>query len=600
MAAKVDLPSENVTKVVADIAQAETRFHDTFTERCDKYYRAWRGIPESKSQARTFNSKLFPPYLFQIAETILASLVDDRMRFLIRPWPRMGPADDIEMHIAGARALEMLTSFQVNADHFNEKQRPLGLQNCITGMTVGKPYWLFGEKRPTLEVVDIRDWFWHEAATEVQSARWVAHRVWKSFEELKTLEAQGIYRNVEGLKEARDQSDRLGSREQTLFDRNRTKDMIEVLEYWARDEDGLIYTTTVGNRIVELKARIENPFDHGEYPFVVAGGMPDLFQVEGVSEIELLAPSQDYLWALINQRLDNLMLANNFITLVREDLDDVTRLNHTPGAFWEVSDPSQIMPLPTNTDVARISIEAEALMKGDLQSVSGGMPFMGGSNTQTVDQSTATGISIISSLGQKRIAAKKQQMGWMYEAVVDQWISLNQQFATDEQLITIIGPDGVPAFHSIHPVDYKGGTYHCSIEATTESLMRQERRAEAQAKLAMGMQLAPIAAAMQVPINLKAYVEDYLRAFDVDDIERYWAVPPPPAMPGPGGPGPGGPATPAGMPAPAGAVGAPPVGGGPMVTSPAATDAMSPSNGMSISPEQFMQRMLAAQKMPSG
>jgi len=48
--------------------------------------------------------------------------------------------------------------------------------------------------------------------------------------------------------------------------------------------------------------------------------------------------------------------------------------------------------------------------KGDMQNVSGGMPFMSGVATQTLDQKTATGVSIVTTIAQRMVAAQKQQI----------------------------------------------------------------------------------------------------------------------------------------------------------------------------------------------
>jgi hypothetical protein len=42
---------------------------------------------------------------------------------------------------------------------------------------------------PTTEVVNVEDFFWHEAATELQKSPVVAHRCYQHFNDLKQLEA---------------------------------------------------------------------------------------------------------------------------------------------------------------------------------------------------------------------------------------------------------------------------------------------------------------------------------------------------------------------------------------------------------------------------
>jgi hypothetical protein len=87
-------------------------------------------------------------------------------------------------------------------------------------------------------------------------------------------------------------------------------------------------------------------------------------------------------------------------------------------------------------------------------------------------------------------------------------------------------------------------------------------------------------AASGQPLNLKAFMDDVLDAYDITDKDRYYtAVPPNPQMQGGGGGG--------GMPG----MGMPNGQGG-GVTNPALAAGMSsPSNPNSMSPEVFLQRL---------
>ena len=49
-------------------------------------------------------------------------------------------------------------------------------------------------------------------------------------------------------------------------------------------------------------------------------------------------------------------------------------------------------------------------------------------------------------------------------------------------------------------------------------MLRQEKRAEAQAKLQTAANVSQI-----VPLNMKAFVEDFLESYGVQDTEKYFA-----------------------------------------------------------------------------
>jgi hypothetical protein len=47
----------------------------------DAWYRAYRGVIEQRSKAADWTSKLHPPYVFQVVETLTANVVDPRPRW---------------------------------------------------------------------------------------------------------------------------------------------------------------------------------------------------------------------------------------------------------------------------------------------------------------------------------------------------------------------------------------------------------------------------------------------------------------------------------------------------------------------------------------
>lgn len=602
-------PADIVARVMRGFEQ-DLKAHTQFAVDVDKRYRAYRGVMETRSQAATWTNKQHPAYVLQIIETMIASCTDMNPNWQVKARPKMGPPELIEAEMAGAKAMEILLSEELDIDRFAEKQRPFAMQGFIAGLTVAKNYWRYSEAQrkslrevqteipgmpgltmpqiqpvpgteilhdnPTMEVVDVRDFIWHEAATSIDKAMRVTHRCWYSMDELRQLQAAGVYENVDQLSDTNDFSGQLVNRENDLFHINRAKNQVEVLEQWFY-EKGEIWVVTVGNRKVCLtpggKAK-PNPFWHGHYPFVVTSSMPDLFRIPGISEVEVVQELQEMLWTLMNQRLDNLQLLNNAIAIIRSDVDDPDAYIFAPGERWLVDDIQQVKFLETPPITAELALSAESGIKSDLQNISGGMPLLSGSDQQ-LDSNTATAASIFTSLAQRRLAAKKQNYTWAYNRVGEQWIALNQQFIREDKAIAIVGPDGGPLIRTISPLEIQG-RFHIKGEMMEESLMRQERRAEAQAKLQVAIAAALPFAQTRSPLNLKAFMDDYLDAFGVQDTARYYtALNPLPNMQQqpPGAQQPGQPPSPGGA------------------TAPQAVDVNSPSNAFSQSPVAAVQQM---------
>lgn len=605
-------PADIVARVMRGFDQ-DLKAHATFAADVDKRYRAYRGVIETRSTAAAWSNKQHPAYVLQIIETMIASCTDMAPAWQVKSRPKMGPRELIEAEMKGAKAMEILLAEELDIDHFAEKQRPFAMQGFIAGLTVAKNYWRYSEANrkslgqvdvpvpgmagftmpqtqpidgtqilhdnPTMEVVDVRDFIWHEAATSLEKAMRVTHRCWYSMDELRQLEAAGVYANVDQLSDTNDFSGALSNRETELFKTNRAKNQVEVLEQWFYDR-GEIWVATVGNRKVNLTKGTEakaNPFWHGGYPFVVTSSMPDLFRIPGISEVEVVQELQEMLWTLMNQRLDNLQLLNNAIAIIRSDVDDPDAYIFAPGERWLVDDINQVKFLETPPITAELALSAESGIKSDLQNISGGMPLLSGSDQQ-MDSNTATAASIFTSLAQRRLAAKKQNYTWAYNRVGEQWIALNQQFIREEKAIEIVGPDGGPLIHTISPLEIQG-RFHIKGELMEESLMRQERRAEKQAALQVAISCALPFAQSGTPLNLTAFMDDFLDSHGVQDTARYYAAKNPlPNMqqqPPPGG-------APQQQAAPPGQTGA---------SAPQATDVNSPSNAFSQSPVAAQQQM---------
>jgi hypothetical protein len=310
------------------------------------------------------------------------------------------------------------------------------------------------------------------------------------------------------------------------------------------------------------------------------------------------------LWTLQNQRLDVVRMLANHITLVRSDVDDIESFVYEPNAIWLVEDPGQVGTLPVDPAAGQITLEAEGLLKGDLQNIMGGLPMNTGVNSQTVDQSTATGVSIITTIAQRLIQARKQHYLWAYAELGRHFLLLYQQFLREDRVVRIVGAEGAQAYKSISPIEIQGD-YDVTIDVTADSLMRQERRAEAQSLMQMSAQVQPIMAQSGAPLNLKAYMEKVLDSYNITDKERYFlptaaTTPGAPGLPQPGPPGPPGAPGQNGQTGPPG----PPGPGGPPgmgVTAPGlSAGPLSPSNAFSMSPETAMQRMMALAGSPRG
>jgi hypothetical protein len=533
--------------------------HNHFCKAYERRERAYRGILRSTSGAARWRHTMHQPYAFGLIETIVSSTVEMGLVMDVRPSPRAGLSmEEAQALLLQADVVRNLIKHEHDADHMDRKQRPLYLCDSIGGRGIGKSYWNWSQgtvkkqgitdvvvhdeqdnvigtvpqiseietdevlfDNSTFEVIDPRDFIVHESAKTLQprdpgGAQHVFHRGWYSMEQLRALQSVDFLSNVEKLTETLTFSDEYTQREKELWNINRTKDLVEVLEYWAFKK-GKVWRTIIGNRNILLRPEEANPFWHQNYPFIVSSSMPQPFSMIGMSDMELIEQLQEMLWELENQRLDNLELINNAIMLIRADIDDPDAFQYYPGAQWQVDSTDQVKPLIPPYQLANVSLEAEALLKGDLQAVSSAAPLAGG-NTQGAGPatSTATGASLVMSAAQERLAHKKfqAQMGLQDEAQMR--LKNCQQFISDKRLLHILGPSGKLSFKQITPLDIQGEyTFH--LRAVNDSQNRAEKKAEAGAVLQMLKDFFPMSYASGTPIDLHEALIWYFRACGLED-----------------------------------------------------------------------------------
>lgn len=623
-------PPEKVQEAIRRYDETK-KHHDPFVRAYERRERSYRGILQSSSNASRWNHKAHPPLAFSLIETAVAGTIEQGLTFEARPAPKPGLSlEEAKQLVEQAETAQATLRHEHRVDDMDAKQRPYFLSGAIGGTAIGKCYWNYTEgsvKRQgveevvihgpndevlgtvptiteieehgilrdhsTFEVVDPRDFILHESAKALQpfepgGAQYLFHRCWYSMEQLYMMEAAGFLKNVSKLTESLDFSDEYADRETELWNVNRTKDLVEVLEYWCF-RDGKVWRSLIGNRVILLREEEANPFWHGQYPFVLSSSMPGLFTTRGISDVELIEQLQEILWEMMNQGLDNAELINNAIMLIRSDVDDPDAFEHYPGARWQVDDTSQVEPLTPDVRLIGATNELQSLIRGDIQNVTGTTPFASGAESSSLDQKTATGVSIVQNAAQQRLQAKKYQaqMGLKDEANM-RYKNL-QQFISDVRLVHMVGEQGAIDFREVGVLDVQGEMIF-ELTPMSESQMRQEKRAEATQLAQVLASMAPLAAAAGQPINVHEVVTWLLKKWDIVDYERFFSPVAQPAVAGQAGPpGAGG--------APAG-----PTGPNMGITAETAVDASKPSatGGMSMSGEVFAQRAAALAGGPQG
>lgn len=613
--------------------------HTKIMGEVDKRADAYHAVVEA--QAQSWYSKLYPPYIMHIVETTLASMIEDRLEGRVKPRVTLEGVFDPNAKTRateGAKAHEALISWQMKHSQFVNVQRPFLLQQAIAAITVAKTYWVeeterrrrmvsvdepltddFGEPLtdpatgkpmttpqlkeeegyittydgPWTEVVDVHDFFWEEAALSMTKSRYLIHRIRISKDELERGFKEGgpygpeqggmSWSQVEKVIGSLDQSkDEFTKRWGNDIDHN--KGLLQIFECWDQFK-GEVTTIVERDAVIAYKDRF--PFFHEKPPFTVCTTQSDLFKFVGISQVEKVAALQQMLWSLSNQRMDNLRLLNNAIVLFNPALEDVDALEFAPGAMWPVESPDLVTMWTPQPIQAEMSLGTEALIKGDMQNLASTFPFSSGAESQTVDQKTATGASIVTSLAQRSIDMAKQPVYRAYDDILGQHVILNQQFIREAVAAVIPGENDEDKVEIISP-EMLVGDYEWETEMMASALMKQEKQGQAQAMLQLFLQAAPLIlplaqAGQTRMINFDKVLTYYLENMDIENPDQFFIETPPKNVQLPQGGG--------GPPASnGGSNGTPPLG----ITGPQSIDpAVSPGAQISSSPVTNLQRAMA-------
>ncbi|MEM3050404.1 MAG: hypothetical protein QXT42_06770 [Thermoplasmata archaeon] len=473
-----------------------------------------------------------------ILDTALVNMVVDVPRAKVRPRrPEFAES---------AKAFQKVIDYFIERDRIDEKMALVTQSALVFGLSIVKTHWLVEEKEvvvqgerrrsvvydgPSVEPWDVYEAWWDPNARSVDDAGYFALRSWLSArqliadacsvpEEHDVTQCDGIYHNVGKLLEMGPYGSTKRQRAQDRYLKRQPRareNLYCVVEYWL--DDGLI---VLGNDQVVLR-HSPNPYWHGQKPIACASTRPDLAEIQGIPETELVDHIQEVLWANHNLRFQNLLLTVERMFTYRETSPfDPRSVRIGPRAFIPVTDHDDIQPVPVQPLPPEAYREEQELLQR-MQLVTGITPFVSGAAPLPgiSDQTTATGVSILSDVASRLIRFKAEQVNRrIWKRVFEQWGNLIQQFLDRQLWVRVVGEDGNETFQAIGPEEV-AGDYDFVLEPTTAIVSKQQDRQEIIALLNV---LAPFAQAGI--INPSELVMRIARAFDIDDPSKLVQQPP--------------------------------------------------------------------------
>lgn len=300
---------------------------------------------------------------------------------------------------------------------------------------------------PVAEAVDLENFFPDPMGDDVQTCRYVIHRVYRDAAHIKAKIKDGTYR-VPDADEWRRYLDNKTTNKalQRLAEIERgggepseegmDKDLFPLLEFWTKD----FVVTVAGEEAEGILLRAErNPFAHGEIPFIRVVDHIVPHEFFGVGELEPLEGIQEQLNAIWNARLDNIKLTlNKMYAVVADYMMDPNELVNRPGGVIRMREGLPLDQVFREIDTGEITgaayTEAQELMKmGD--QATGVSPYQTGQDSPAYNR-TATGVALISEQGNTRFSFKvtlAEHTG--YKHLVRQYAAILQQFLPEDLVL---------------------------------------------------------------------------------------------------------------------------------------------------------------------
>jgi hypothetical protein len=399
---------------------------------------------------------------------------------------------------------------------------------------------------PDYEHVAMHDFFpdWSvKNPGDVQSMRACVHRMYKTFNSLKTLEKrgnQGIYKNLDQLKTSvrvkgsanaaawqapffsdkfRDRFDRLNDNASNIKDGNK----IEIWEYWGLWDpkgDGNFeeYILTIANGDVIIREQ-KNFYDMQFKPFVACPNIPRDNEFFGIPELIAVRPLIKEANAIRNARLDNINISANPMWIVdRAAGINLQNLYSRPNGVILSNDMNGIRPVQM-PDPSAGSLQESAAIQQDIQNATALISATPQTSSATkAALRSATGANLVASISNDRIRMKAKLISDLFlKAIAKMMMQINMQFVDTAQEVRLSDPRAEDPFGVLPPEAFIGNFFF-----KTKSDLESGGREGEMERMNAALQMAQIAEQSQPgTMNFGPLIEDMMRPLLGNRVGKY-------------------------------------------------------------------------------
>ena len=319
---------------------------------------------------------------------------------------------------------------------------------------------------PDLENTDIFEMFVDPKAKNRRTARFIIQRS----EQTKTMLRQNPnYKNLSELKSLSGEIDEnrrnrlsamgLSSGQANHIIENAASDYHEVLEYWGLfdidgddEEEECVITVADGSVVLRFE---ENPFYHGQKPFIVLRYKPEPHFFYGEGICERLKECQYELNDIANQSSDMRKLTLQPIIKIKRQANlDVETLKIAPGMPIPLEDPNDLVFERPPDFTNQLEFVSKAIRE-IMQVATGATDVILGQGDVGIAANTLGGAQIAQEQSNLRFRIPALMLDGAIEDYGDMLISLNQQYFDRKKTIKVFGEQGVE-YKEIAPSDISG------------------------------------------------------------------------------------------------------------------------------------------------
>lgn len=444
--------------------EAAKQWNTAMAAKWREYDRIYQGVDGLTAKDKKYlHSELYVPWVWQTIETMKPRIADPEPRF------QFMPVESGDRRLSDI--LNVIIRQQLKADQFVVKQFSFIHDALVYGIAVGKVTWLqetqeykmrdaegniyprklITQNRPTITYVDPFDFFPDPAATNDSDMRWCFHRIWMTMDELKMLEQRGTYNNVGRID--RDAASE-GTEKRSLFESDeeskarRGEERFPVYEMY--DRNGWLMSMC-GDAVLRDG---ETPYFHRSIPFATFSTIRNPRSLVGTSETEKLREPQNAVWIKENQRIDSVNYANNYGVIMDPNIPEAEDFAIHPGFKLTALAGQRFDQVRHDANTGPLMDEKNDYLTS-IQQLSGNSPLSPGVDASmlNIDNSTATGVSIMQEEGNKRMALKKLEFRLFESRLAKLMAQLNHQYLSAADIQRIVGTDLMEGYRPIAPYE---------------------------------------------------------------------------------------------------------------------------------------------------